>query len=394
MKIFLLFLLSGLLMISAAQAGSVSENVTLIMKAEELAARLDELAESKAYAALFTSEEDVLSIVKEWGAGNHDKPSHIMMLDLSYVNQALAAVPADMPEAGRRTLKNGLGSMLVQSVINGQGVNTVAASSIARTSVTFAAPVVNEIGVFVLLYEDAVPVTVSWCAENGAVSMTASFLPGAFIQDDGLAIHSNPSRNALLYSCVDVEPAIVEGPPIADVPVYSERALTLAGELRTLAKSDAWLTFLGLPGASEERIRSFVAAEEETPRLIIPVTNTVFTDMPEIPALPAGVADNLGARMASAVMTSIIGYTGGAETLSAVAGIQANTIFADEGADGSGMYIMLYEDGSPVIVNWAAGEDSVSMTASFHPDEAMAACQSAEDLIEWAAQYGISIHIN
>ena len=64
-------------------------------------------------------------------------------------------------------------------------------------------------------------------------------------------------------------------------------------------------------------------------------------------------------------------------------------VFALPGAQGCGVFFMLYEDASPVMVTWEAYNDCMNTAAFFMPDEGLAAVTNAEELSAWFAGKGM-----
>ena len=64
-------------------------------------------------------------------------------------------------------------------------------------------------------------------------------------------------------------------------------------------------------------------------------------------------------------------------------------VFALPGAEGCGIFILLYEDASPVMVTWKAYNDCADASAFFMPDEVLAAAADAEDVSAWFAGKGL-----
>ena len=373
MKRFLAALLALTLLLPTALAAEMDESIVLITKAEELAVQLDALAESTEYSALFTSSEAVVAAVQAWGAGDHDAPVSVLMADLTSMESAvLAMLGEDVPDAAARLMRQRLGSILVQNAQNAGGVITSAAGSIARTTATFAALTENDAGLFILVYEDAAPVAVSWYAENGAVSMTATFLPDSY---DLSALH-----------CAEVYGSLMADVPPMDGPARSERALLLAEELRALAASDAWLEMCGLPQSTAEKASGFAAAGESAPRLFLEVTRQGFFSGAE---WPDGLLEAYGeSRLVSVMLTSLVAAED-TETLAAVSSLQTNVLYADETAEGSGMYILLYEEDAPIVVSWYAENGAVNMSASFLPVEGLMSCRTRWEVQTWAEGCGL-----
>ena len=56
--------------------------------------------------------------------------------------------------------------------------------------------------------------------------------------------------------------------------------------------------------------------------------------------------------------------------------INASTMYAEEGREGSGMYILLYEDAAPVLLLVNAENGAVSINGVFLPSDKLAKCQN------------------
>lgn len=64
-------------------------------------------------------------------------------------------------------------------------------------------------------------------------------------------------------------------------------------------------------------------------------------------------------------------------------------VFAQPGAEGCGLFFLIYQDASPVMVTWQAYNDCVDVAAFFMPDETLAAAANAEDVSAWFAGLGM-----
>lgn len=90
-------------------------------------------------------------------------------------------------------------------------------------------------------------------------------------------------------------------------------------------------------------------------------------------------------------LTQQIGYLGDVY-LAAAGAMHATVIFADPDATGTGLYLFLYEDGVPVVVQWQGENGAYHLSASFQPGELPFACQSAEDANAWAESIGLTLN--
>lgn len=344
MKKLMLMLLIMTLMIPAAFAEG---ETTLLRYAIELGRELDALAGDEERTRLYTTEPEVLEIVRAYGEGSHSEPCEVRAAVLDEFMTMMPDELSELPEAGKRQVQNMLPRLLVQSCINTFGVKGVVANTILHASVTFASDVADGQGLWVLQYEDAVPIAVSWYAENGAVHMEASFLPeGANIPLDTRVIAAaRPALDAYAYS--------------------------LADELQELAGNELYMRLLGLPEEVLATVRAYTATENLTPRLVL-----------------CGLTED--AQAANACLTQQVAYTGDV-ALAATGAMHSNVIFADPDSSGMGIYLFLYEDGAPIIVTWTGENGAYYLSAAFQPGEYPATCRNADDVNKWAQSIGLNV---
>ena len=107
MKRMLMMLLLLTLALTCVHAEPGEENITLIVKAVELARELDARAENETDVRSYSLSEREVDMILGWGAGSHDTPTDVLMLDLSMFMDALAQeIPADVssPDADEQNL--------------------------------------------------------------------------------------------------------------------------------------------------------------------------------------------------------------------------------------------------------------------------------------------------
>lgn len=348
MKKVMLILLSLLLALPTAHAEG--EN-NLLRHAVELGRELDALAEDEERIRLYTTGAEVLSMVRAYGAGSHEEPCEVRAVVLDEILALMSEEMAELPDSGKRQVQNMLPGVLKQGYINGFGVNAVVASTILNASVTFSDDQARGMGLWILLYEDAAPIAVSWYAENGAVRMEAAFLPANYQQGEGLPFETRTIA--------------------AVCPELDQYAQTLAKELQELAGNEQYLMLLGLSSEVLGTVKAYAAEENQTPSLML----CALTD---------------GNRVVSAQLTQQIGYLGDSY-LAAAGSMHSSVIFADAEASGNGLYLFLYEDSTPIIVTWRGENGAYFLSAAFQPGEYPAACRNADDANAWAASIGLNL---
>lgn len=71
--------------------------------------------------------------------------------------------------------------------------------------------------------------------------------------------------------------------------------------------------------------------------------------------------------------------------------ISRSKTFALPGAEGFGLFILLYEEAAPVAVSWHAQRDCVQMSAFFVPDKNLAGVRTPKELSAWFADFGMPL---
>lgn len=345
MKRVLILMMICLLIIPAARAEGEYD---LLRYAVELGRELDAMSEDEAYFAQYDLSESLLTDIRVYGAENHDTPVAIRAVDLTEYMQ-ISPEWETLPEAVRRQSLNRVPASAMQMYVRHYGIETMLMLSILRADVTFAAPETDGRGLWIMEYEDAASIGVTWYAENGAVHMQAAFLPENLLENEALTTRVVAAAR----------------------PVLDEYALSLAEEIRSIARNDAYLNMLGLSHEIVGTVRSYVAEEDQQPRLIL----CALTDDDDA---------------AEARLLQEISYLSVVQ-LSAVSSTRSTVIFADPDASGTGLYLFLYEDGVPIIVQWRGENGAYHLTAAFQPGEKPFSCRSAEDASAWAEGLGLRL---
>lgn len=347
LKKLLLLLMVFVLVMPAAYAEG--EN-TILRYAVELGRKLDALAEDEAYFAPYDLDEGIMNYICAYGEGDHDRPIRVVGFDLNEYIERLDEAE-DIPEAALRQVLNRTPAQLIQALATSYGGDPIILPSVLRAGVTFAAPNVKGREVWVLQYENAASIAVGWYAENDAVHMQAMFLPEGSMDGDDLPFTLRVIASAR--------------------PALDEHALALANELRILAANEKYLDMLNLADNIRPVVRGYVS-EDEQPRMTL-----------------CALTDN--AYEAQGQLIQQIGYLSDV-SVAAVAAMQTNVIFADTEASGTGMYLFLYEEGVPVIVQWRGENGAYYLNAAFQPGEMPFGCRSAEDASAWAESIGLTLN--
>ncbi len=181
---------------------------TLAQEACRLAQRIDELADNDMYLKLMLSSEDVIGAAKAFGQGDRSQPAMMVSVDLSTAGAAMLDMIARegvvLDQTTREAVMSRLKTSLLVSAVATRGTLTLAASSALTAGDFFAFDMEAGDGLFILFYEDACPVAVTWVAQKGAVSMSAMFLPL-----EELADCTTPEMVADWFASAGMEGAVV-----------------------------------------------------------------------------------------------------------------------------------------------------------------------------------------
>lgn len=168
-----------------------------------------------------------------------------------------------------------------------------------------------------------------------------------------------------------------------------DQAISLVQRMDALAGNATYRACISVSGGEMGRmVDEFAAGDHDQPRLVIAVDISEFTEqvMGQVAAFDAALdpvtREELLSKMANSVVLQMVSAKG-VNTLAAVNSMTTGAIFAREGEETRGMYLLLYESATPAAVSWTARNGAVSMTAMFLPDNELAACQSAQAVDDW-----------
>lgn len=168
-----------------------------------------------------------------------------------------------------------------------------------------------------------------------------------------------------------------------------DQAVTLVQRMDALAGNATYRACISVSGGEMGRmVDEFAAGDHEQPRMVIAVDISEFTEqvMGQVATFDAALdpvaREELLSKMANSVVLQLVSAKG-VNTLAAVNSMTTGTIFAREGEEARGVYLLLFEDATPAAVSWTARNGAASMTAMFLPDDELAACQSAQAVDDW-----------
>lgn len=352
MKKLISVLLTLLMLLMLSSFALADGEATLLRHAMDMGQTLDALAADEERLKLFTQNDEVLELAQAMAAGDRTAPMRVMALDYDEMMQEMLA---DVPENIQSHLLRQMPFTFKMAMMSEKGEMALVASAVVTASETFAAPNAAGQGLWVLYYEDALPVAVAWFAENGAVHMEGSILADDTLVED--------------YFFMGEDIPVSFRTIAADRPALDAAALRVADELQVLARSEAYLDMLGLSADMQDCVAEYAAQEGAVPTL----TLCALTD---------SAAVTSSALAQDVAMLSM-------RSLSAVSSMHTATIFADDEANGTGLYVLFYADSAPVVVTWTGANGAYYLSAAFHPGE-LANCRNVDQVNTWAQSIGLN----
>lgn len=181
------------------------------------------------------------------------------------------------------------------------------------------------------------------------------------------------------------------------------RIVEMAEHMRTLAEGD-YLAHKQLPDAMRQTAAAYVAGIGGQPRLAVELDVNSLSYLVETRALFAGEPEIVRLETESTILVSIInelvrmgcneaGLTDAdhGQVSSINGAMNAAMMYAEDGRQGSAVYIVLYDNASPLIYYVYAENGSVSIQGMFLPSAKLAKCQNYGQISLWLMLNGFSI---
>lgn len=154
----------------------------LLKVAAALTEMLDEIASSDDYVSLMGGGGNIQETIRAWGTHRHAVPRAVYQAELSTTpeNDTLQPLRDHASDALWKQAKSRINSALASQISAAKGAETLAASAICTVQTAFTTAGDMEQIHYILLYDDAAPVMVSFTPypqESGAaVTASATFL--------------------------------------------------------------------------------------------------------------------------------------------------------------------------------------------------------------------------
>lgn len=142
-------------------------------------------------------------------------------------------------------------------------------------------------------------------------------------------------------------------------------AVELGWELDKLAEDEDHIAKYAVDEAVHELIRQLAAGDRTTPSKVLALDFSIVNDMisPDIADLPE-LAQRSVMKQVPGLLMSSMANAYGVRTAAAFAVVRASDVFAASDVAGQGLWLLNYEDASPVAVAWYAENGAVAMEAA------------------------------
>lgn len=165
--------------------------------AVEIARRMDLMAKSSVYFQ-YCNRSDATP--ERWEAvtrGDHTTPVHIFSLSGEELRNGLTGGPENAPwlDLSRTEIRRDIVASLPDMMFAGMETDDVRLVQMMGRYKIFAADVPDDCGLLVMLYEDATPVICFWYSNQGAVSISAFYMP-----DPALEACASPEEVAVWFA--------------------------------------------------------------------------------------------------------------------------------------------------------------------------------------------------
>lgn len=184
-----------------------------------------------------------------------------------------------------------------------------------------------------------------------------------------------------------------EPPPLRDDPMLLN-VVEIAHRIDILAENERFMQYYSYGMATEEMIEAVSYGDHTRPARAFHLPGQALIDALYAGADPSQMLDFTRPELRSDLVGELAELLWGRREeieLSILSLLGRYKVFALEGAEGCGVFFMLYEEAAPVMVTWTADHDCVSVSAVFMPDENLAAVGSAEELSAWFAAKGMPV---
>jgi len=173
------------------------------------------------------------------------------------------------------------------------------------------------------------------------------------------------------------------------------RVIGMTEYMRQIASGD-YLTIRGAPEDVQRKAREWAAKIDGHPRLVVRMDVEQTGYLMEIRGLFAaehpmvayeaestGLSGLLGYLFACAAAESVVAEAAYEEIIGVNSSLNCEMIYAEEGNNGTGLYVVIDEDAPPILILVTAENGAVSLTGMFLPSGRLARCTNHGQVAMW-----------
>lgn len=182
-----------------------------------------------------------------------------------------------------------------------------------------------------------------------------------------------------------------EPPPLRDDPML-QNVVEIAQRIDILAKSELFMLQYTYGIASQEQIDKVSYGDHTRPAKVFHLKGQTLIDALYAGAEPDQMLDFTRPELLRDLVGELPEILWGRREeieLSILSVLSRYKVFALEGAQGCGLFFLLYEEAAPIMVTWNAERGCVDAAAFFMPDDDLAAVNDVEALSAWFSAMGM-----
>lgn len=338
---------------------------SMLSKVMAVANRICMQADDETWLAMMLEDQQVRDLAAMIG-GDHGQPQMVLEAEIEPY------------------LVTSLGTQLAAEM----GDAVMAACLTTEAQTIFAAELMGS-GVYVLLYDAAAPILVTWGANGEAVLMSGLCLPHQDLQQctSVEAVEAWFAERGLALSfCVPEQAAFsVPAPVERDMAVQAE---SLSEAMHELAGD----SIAGAPAELQELLSGWASRNMGQPWLVMQGD----ASLRELAMMMLMDGDEtsmtLVRRMIESVPAIFLSQLMGTAYLTASSMASVNGVIAASDAPDVGLVLLMYDEAVPVMVSWSAENGAVQMIAHYLPIDALMACHTHEAVAQWLDDQGLPLN--
>lgn len=174
--------------------------------------------------------------------------------------------------------------------------------------------------------------------------------------------------------------------PLPEDP-FLARVVEISRRMDMLSESTQFMWKYDYSYSSQEQIEAVAGGDHRIPAQIFHLDGEQLIDLFAGSGMDFTRPELLRSLVDELPMMLLGG--GDEQSLYLTSRLARSVTFAFDTREKCGVYVLLYTDATPVMCPWTADGGAVQVSAWFMPDEALAACESAEEVSAWFMAKGM-----